>query len=110
RKNGGLTLLYLLFCWTLIPTVVSIFDFFYFLIITDEKFNDKYNTYIHSNNFKLLQKEIDNYNQYIQETDLDFIKNGQHRTGSYNYVFQNLIASYQLIVNSPPTDIKKYVP
>jgi TM2 domain-containing membrane protein YozV len=35
--------LYLLFCWTFIPTVISIYDFFSFLLISEDKFNMKYN-------------------------------------------------------------------
>lgn len=35
--------LYLIFCFTLIPTLISFYDFFSFLLISEDKFNMKYN-------------------------------------------------------------------
>jgi len=35
--------LYLLFCWTLIPSLIAFIDFIVFLVMTEEKFNEKYN-------------------------------------------------------------------
>ena len=41
--QGGLGILYLLFCWTLIPLVISFIDFIIFLTMNDNAFNEKYN-------------------------------------------------------------------
>jgi len=38
---GGL--IYLFFCWTFIPLVLSLFDFLSVLLMSDEKFNIRYN-------------------------------------------------------------------
>lgn len=38
-----LGIFYLVFFWTLIPSLVSVIDFFVFVFISDKKFNDKYN-------------------------------------------------------------------
>ncbi|SHG36550.1 TM2 domain-containing protein [Flavobacterium johnsoniae] len=34
---------YLLFCWTLIPSILSFFQFFGLLLMSDHSFNVKYN-------------------------------------------------------------------
>jgi TM2 domain-containing membrane protein YozV len=39
----GLGLLYLIFCWTFIPTIIATIDFIVFLVMSEEKFNNKYN-------------------------------------------------------------------
>ncbi|AWM15324.1 hypothetical protein DI487_10115 [Flavobacterium sediminis] len=36
-------ILYLLFCWTFIPTIIALFDFIAFLFMSEERFNFKYN-------------------------------------------------------------------
>lgn len=41
--QGGLGILYLLFCWTFIPLVISFVDFIIFLTMDEKAFNDKYN-------------------------------------------------------------------
>lgn len=38
----GMGILYLLFCWTLIPAVVAFIEFILLLAMSDEKFNRKY--------------------------------------------------------------------
>ena len=38
----GLGFLYLLFCWTLVPSMVAFIEFIYFLIMSDAAFNQKY--------------------------------------------------------------------
>src|SRR5215813_12995934 len=38
-----LGVLYLVFCWTLIPAIISFVDFIIFLTMTEEAFNLKYN-------------------------------------------------------------------
>jgi TM2 domain-containing membrane protein YozV len=38
----GLGILYLLFCWTLIPVIVALIEFLIFLFMSDEEFNRKY--------------------------------------------------------------------
>jgi TM2 domain-containing membrane protein YozV len=39
----GLGFLYLIFCWTFIPMIISFFDFIFFLAMDEKKFNSKYN-------------------------------------------------------------------
>ena len=41
--QGGLGILYLLFCWTFIPMVISFIDFLIFLTMDEKAFNSKYN-------------------------------------------------------------------
>jgi len=41
--QGGLGIMYLLFCWTFIPLVISFIDFIIFLTMNEDAFNDKYN-------------------------------------------------------------------
>lgn len=41
--QGGLGILYLLFCWTFIPMIISFVDFIIFLTMDEKTFNDKYN-------------------------------------------------------------------
>ncbi|PTT77661.1 MULTISPECIES: TM2 domain-containing protein [unclassified Chryseobacterium] len=36
-------ILYLLFCWTFIPVIISVIDFFAFLFMSESRFNYKYN-------------------------------------------------------------------
>ncbi|PZU86553.1 MAG: hypothetical protein DI529_08450 [Chryseobacterium sp.] len=38
-----LGLLYLLFCWTFIPALIALFDFFIFIFMSEASFNYKYN-------------------------------------------------------------------
>jgi len=40
--NVGLGILYLLFCWTFIPAFVSLIEFILLLVMTDDRFNEKY--------------------------------------------------------------------
>lgn len=42
-RQTGLGFLYLLFCWTFIPTIVAIIDAIIFWTMDMSKFNDKYN-------------------------------------------------------------------
>lgn len=39
----GLGVLYLVFCWTLIPGLIALIDFIGFLLMSEETFNQKYN-------------------------------------------------------------------
>jgi len=41
--QSGKGLMYILFCWTLIPAVIALFDFFGFLLMSENRFNMKYN-------------------------------------------------------------------
>ena len=41
--KGGQGILYLLFCWTFIPWVLAIFDFFILICMSDSEFDRKYN-------------------------------------------------------------------
>ena len=38
----GLGIVYLLFCWTLIPSIIAFIEFILFLTMSDESFNEKY--------------------------------------------------------------------
>lgn len=38
----GLGFIYLIFCWTLIPTIIAFIEFIIFLTMSDESFNRKY--------------------------------------------------------------------
>lgn len=40
QKRG---LLYLLFCWTFLPLVISLFEFLLFIVMSDNEWNHKYN-------------------------------------------------------------------
>jgi TM2 domain-containing membrane protein YozV len=40
--KGGLGILYLVFCWTLIPALISFFEGIFLLMMSDEKFSEKY--------------------------------------------------------------------
>ncbi len=39
-------ILYLLFCWTLIPSILAFFQFFGLLLMSDHSFNVKYNRFL----------------------------------------------------------------
>jgi len=53
-NQAGLGFLYLLFCWTLIPSIIAFVDFIIFLTMDENGFNQKYNngatTIIHTTN------------------------------------------------------------
>lgn len=38
-----LGILYLLFCWTFIPSIIALIDFFMFLLMSENRFNYRYN-------------------------------------------------------------------
>lgn len=41
--QNGKGILYLIFCWTLIPALIALFDFFAFIFMSEDSFNYKYN-------------------------------------------------------------------
>lgn len=41
--QGGLGILYLIFCWTFVPAIIAFVDFIIFLTMDENKFNAKYN-------------------------------------------------------------------
>ena len=41
--QSGQGILYLLFCWTFIPSILAFFQFFGLLLMSDNSFNVKYN-------------------------------------------------------------------
>ena len=52
--NIGMGVLYFIFCWTTIPFLVSIVEFFEFINMSNEKFDDKYNPeYAYYNQFSV---------------------------------------------------------
>ncbi|MDQ0594616.1 TM2 domain-containing membrane protein YozV [Chryseobacterium ginsenosidimutans] len=90
----------------IILLVVS--DFFSFLIITDEKFDDKYNGYNSNTYFKEIQDEIDSYYKYIKTIDLIKIKKGDHKKGAYNDLIKELINIYEKMITVPVSEMKLY--
>ncbi|MEL5565896.1 TM2 domain-containing protein [Serratia ureilytica] len=42
-RQTGWGILYILFCWTLIPAIVGFFEGIYYLLMSETKFNQKYN-------------------------------------------------------------------
>lgn len=40
----GKGILYLIFCWTFIPSLIALFDFFGFIFMSESSFNQKYNS------------------------------------------------------------------
>lgn len=47
-NQSGLGILYLLFCWTFIPLVVSLIDFIWLLTMDENRFNQKFNSNYHT--------------------------------------------------------------
>ncbi|MGL5682478.1 MAG: TM2 domain-containing protein [Marinifilaceae bacterium] len=41
-------ILYLIFCWTIIPTILSLIDFVMLIIMTQQEFDAKYNNGVNS--------------------------------------------------------------
>ncbi|MCU7614598.1 TM2 domain-containing protein [Chryseobacterium sp. GMJ5] len=41
--RNTLGIFYLLFCWTLIPSLIACIDFFVFIFMSEDNFNYKYN-------------------------------------------------------------------
>jgi TM2 domain-containing membrane protein YozV len=41
--QAGLGVLYLVFCWTFIPSFIAFIDFIIFITMDDKTFNQKYN-------------------------------------------------------------------
>ena len=41
--QSGRGILYLVFCWTLIPAIIAFIDFFCLLLMSEDEFNRKYN-------------------------------------------------------------------
>lgn len=46
-NQSGLGILYLLFCWTFIPLIVSLIDFIWLLTMDENRFNQKFNSTYH---------------------------------------------------------------
>lgn len=47
-NQSGLGILYLLFCWTFIPLIVSLIDFIWLLTMDENTFNQKFNSPYHT--------------------------------------------------------------
>lgn len=41
--QNGMGILYLIFCWTFIPAFIAFLDFFIFIVMSEDRFNYKYN-------------------------------------------------------------------
>lgn len=68
-NQSGLGILYLLFCWTFIPLIVSLIDFIWLLTMDENRFNMKFNaTYQYPN-------------PYPTNTNIT-VNNGTHNTGN----------------------------
>lgn len=67
--DTGLGLLYLLTCWTFIPALVAFLELFYFLFMSDNEFNRKYNQGMLAYQPPVQQINIHNPNQ-INTNDL----------------------------------------
>lgn len=68
-NQSGLGILYLLFCWTFIPLIVSLIDFIWLLTMDENRFNMKFNaTYQYPN-------------PYPANTNIT-VNNGTHNTGN----------------------------
>ncbi len=82
--NFFIAILYLLFCWTLIPTFIGIIEGFYFLFIDEDKFNQKYNNLsptVNENNkslksFVFKPKEIETEKIKLDISKIEYDKNG----------------------------------
>ncbi len=96
--------------YSLLVILISIIvcDFFYFLIITDDRFDDKYNGYNGNTYFKEIQNEIDTYYRYIKNIDLIAIKNGDFKEGSYYGLIKELMNIYNKMIKVPPAQIYLY--
>lgn len=42
-RQNGMGILYLIFSWTFIPTLIAFFDFFVLIFMSESSFNNKYN-------------------------------------------------------------------
>ncbi len=102
---------YILLCWTLIPFIISIFEAFKYFMMDDELFDDKYNSNLSKEHFFLnIQKEVDAYYEYINQTDLYEIEHGVWNESSYFHTFQLLINKFRIIVSVPANEIKNHTP
>ena len=43
QNKVGLGVLYLLFCWTFVPSIVAFIEFIYYLTLTDKEYELKFN-------------------------------------------------------------------
>lgn len=106
--------LYAIFFWTMIPVVLSIIDALYFLLMNQEKFNQKYNAVtINQPNPISLQptnktSEIESqkssknhYLSYVNYVNLLEIETNQYPAYSYNWYIKNLIALYRTLESHP---------
>lgn len=118
--QGGLGILYLLFCWTFVPLVVSFIDFLAFLLMSDDAFNMKYNrTFIQMSpaqpniiiqnvqgdyHSKSDQSTPSNYasNQTATTKENPFKINGDKKYAEYD--FDGAIKEYQRSLNVKAND------
>ncbi|MCD7710766.1 MAG: NINE protein [Porphyromonadaceae bacterium] len=52
-------ILYLLFCWTLVPSIIAFIEFVLYLCMDDKTFNEKYNAGIPIPNYTNTADEIE---------------------------------------------------
>ncbi|MEN9920083.1 MAG: hypothetical protein RL662_2519 [Bacteroidota bacterium] len=65
----GVGILYLIFCWTFIPLIVSLIDFIWLLAMDENRFNLKFNSTYHS--------------MYPNHTNIT-VNNGSLNSGNHN--------------------------
>lgn len=118
--NNGKGILYLIFCWTFIPVLITVIDIILLLMMSEDKFNNKYNknvtiqpivqnfhhyhnspepAFIKNNQLsKEETKQQDDskaYLSYIKNTDLESIENGNYSEHSYEWYIQQLIIQFR---------------
>ncbi|MDM1548614.1 TM2 domain-containing protein [Empedobacter falsenii] len=98
--NNKKGIFYLLFFWTLIPSMIAFIDFIILLTMNEELFNNKYNSNLTVTQVATqpnIQAEYNDYIRFTKEIDLDYIENNEHSAGSYNEVLKKLIKDYRYL-------------
>lgn len=111
--NNTKGVLYLIFCWTLIPVFIAIIDIIILITTNDQSFNLMYNsniktsyTNINSTSNHNPQKDYNEYIRYVKSIDLNYIQNGNHGIGSHNEVLQKMIIDYRYLCTLPIDQLK----
>nr|WP_314490369.1 TM2 domain-containing protein [uncultured Chryseobacterium sp.] len=123
--NTGKGIIYLLFCWTLIPSLVAFIEFLLFLTMDERSFNIRYNQgfqlppvqSVQSNSIPSVpiqqqqqqqqQQQIpvipknSSYADYVRKTDLHMIENTSFENSSYEWCLNKMIKNYREIIRYP---------
>jgi TM2 domain-containing membrane protein YozV len=75
-NKAGMGILYVVFCWTFIPMIVSIFEGIYYLTMSDENFNIKYNfrETLLNQNLTYNQDKQNKQKEQDKQKELDFLR------------------------------------